>query len=269
MSDFGFYDGSQRFQNIASALVVSAGANPAFGAWTQLTASSPFQASAIWLLPFFGGSAGAPAAASWNIGIGPSGSPQIIVPNLAVCTGYDAAGLLDDYRRYPVDIPAGSAIYAQVAASDSSTNMQLYAMLEGGGIKNPSIGGNITAYGMSSNTTGTGVALPTSGSTAWTQITAATTQDIKQAILNLQYVSNVAGRYTLDLGIGPSGSEQVMVPTLPFITRAGSSTNGDNLSPSFLALPVSIPKGTRISFRVNWVGGTGTNPIYASIQGFC
>jgi hypothetical protein len=58
-----------------------------------------------------------------------------------------------------------------------------------------------------------------------------------------------SSQYIFDVGIGGSGSEQLLIPNLPI--RDSSSGRG-----MMFSLPMRIPSGTRIAARVAAAAGT-------------
>jgi hypothetical protein len=177
----------------------------------------------------------------------------------------DTDGISGDMRRYPVNIPAGSRIAAQISMSNGGNGI-VYAGIECGSFLNPSIGGRVTSYGVTSPY-GTSLVIPSSGSTAWTQITGPTINPIKHAVLNIQVNQNAHFVGTIDLAVGAAGSEQVVLPGISFWTRPQTSPDPFNFTPRTVDLPLQIPKGSRISYRINFLGGAAGGTCYATLQG--
>lgn len=269
MSDFGFSGGSTRFYSFSGTVnggvSIPTGSGTAFGAWTQIVASTPFEATALFCQCLATGTSGGAAAGDFNIGVGAAGSEQIIIPDCMEFVAIDNDGISGNMRRYPVNIPAGSRIAAQVSTSNAGSGI-LYAGIECGSFLNPSIGGRVTSYGVTSPY-GTSLGIPSAGSTGWTQITGATTNPIKQAVLNMQVNQSAHWAGTIDIAVGAAGSEQIIVPGISFWTRPQTSPNPFNFTPRTVDLPLQIPKGTRISYRINFLGGSGGGTCYVSLQG--
>lgn len=74
---------------------------------------------------------------------------------------------------------------------------------------------------------------------SWVQIAAATSDDAQ--CVGLQWVRFGSNYQSLDIGIGPAGSE---IPLVSDLYSGGSQTY-----PLSLFLPLSIPKGTRVAVR--------------------
>ena len=149
----------------------------AFGSWVQIGTSPPYKCNRIWLTgrPY---SNNLPLPGLINIGIGPSGSQEIILPNLMFDSIQDYQGPPTSWR-FPVKIPSNSAIWAQMAQnSTTSYNFEI------GGLcwnDNTDDGGIITSYVDSSTSSGIQVAVSASGSWGPVTITASSGQFKKYA----------------------------------------------------------------------------------------
>ena len=149
----------------------------AFGAWTQIGTSPPYKCNRIWLTgrPY---SNNLPLPGLINIGIGPSGSQEIILPNLMFDSIQDYQGPPTSWR-FPVKIPSNSAIWAQMAQnSTTSYNFEI------GGLcwnDNANEEGVVTSYVDSSTSSGIQVAVSASGSWGPVTITASSGQFKKYA----------------------------------------------------------------------------------------
>jgi hypothetical protein len=100
---------------------------------------------------------------------------------------------------------------------------------------------------------------------AWKTLTASTTYDINVIQLSLQensYDAN-AGNISVDLAIGASTAEQVVIPDMLVINTAGSNHGGGVTG---VTLPLNIPAGTRIAARCQ--AQTASETIYLSGVGF-
>ncbi len=110
------------------------------------------------------------------------------------------------------------------------------------GLCNAASGGAAFAAGSDGTTiTAAGVA-DTKG--AWTQLIASTTADAVAFSVSSNLTLAIAGQYAVDIGIGPGGSEQVIVSNV--IVPGGGNTV---LNCSTIHIPIAIPAGTRIAAR--------------------
>lgn len=116
-----------------------------------------------------------------------------------------------------------------------------------------------------SHENGTGEVMLTSGAGAkgaWVEIKAATTIE-GNWLTPILHDNNTDNDYEVDIGIGGSGSETVLIPDVLYHTSlAGSNIIG---TPYFFK--VEIPKGTRLSARCKSVLGTDTIMINFILTG--
>lgn len=230
------------------------------GSWVQLDAATGFDASLLIL----------DIAVQFqdtlyliDIGIGASGSEQVLIPNLLV----SQSTMVIPRLVLPIAIPAGSRISARSQDNFGSSVSFISGMLLAGGFVNPASFNTITAYGpniATSNgvTADAGATANTKGS--WAQITASTTRDMRGLILSgIRAVPGtaMAADYAnlVDIGVGASGSEQVLIPNIVFqasITTGGASGSPLVLSglgtlfPRFIPpIPCDIPAGSRLAVR--------------------
>jgi len=105
------------------------------------------------------------------------------------------------------------------------------------------------AIGVDTSTT-SGVTFTTSGSantkSSYAQIIASTAVDISWLILSVRQSSSSSSFHAMafDIAIGGSGSEVDVIKNVVFSWPAGDPGNGT------IALPIQIPAGTRVSYRV-------------------
>jgi len=224
------------------------------GSWTQIASSTSFDATAIWICldPQF-----TDTNYLVDIGLGASGSEQIIIPDLLMAA--QAGKALNPI--IPMAIPAGSRISARCAGNFSGTNpVYVSVTLFSGAFTNYPPISDITAYGV--NTTGSTGTTADSGTPAnskgsWTQIVASTTQAHKGlmvAAVRPSMTVTLAAAYMqlTDIGIGASGSEQILVPNIRYNCQndAGATSARGNLDPTFIILPpCDIPAGSRLAVR--------------------
>ena len=108
--------------------------------------------------------------------------------------------------------------------------------------------GRSAQYDLYGGNTGQGTAVSTSG---FTQITSSTTRDYENVVVTIGDQSMPASGQSFDLGVGASGSEQIICPTLyfpPIFTLAGDHSTLN------VQLPLAIPRGTRVAVRNNGGG---------------
>jgi hypothetical protein len=166
------------------------------GAWTQLIANTG--ARSLGIMVTLDNTAASNTATSLlvDIGIGASGSEQVLIPNLAA--GYilpQATGTNLRTYYFPVFIPAGSRIAARsqgtIASDTVAVSLQLFQRPVGAGF----VGTRVTAYGVNLATS-RGVDVTTGGTSAYGTagtISASTANSIRYMQVGMQG----AGRATL------------------------------------------------------------------------
>jgi hypothetical protein len=181
----------------------------------------------------------------FDIGIGASGSEIILIADVFVARVANTAATV----LLPIRVPSGSRISVRTASTTVSAIATVTIHLISGGFDRPVGRGLVTTYGANSATSsGTsvdpGATINTTG--AWTQLTASTTVATRALALNFGNQGTALGMFWLfDVGVGASGSEQVLLPNL-----LASSTSAKDLDPSgYPPLPVNIPEGSRIAVR--------------------
>lgn len=149
----------------------------------------------------------------------------------------------------PGRIPAGSrvAIRSQsvVVANAIPVDVQFLPDLSGSPLTAP------TTYGVSTATSSsTSVTMSQNAKPAWTEITPATTADIAALCVRAdlgQATSTSNVDVLVDIAIGASGAEAVLIPDLHFFVS--TSENIAAFTPGTFA--VDIPAGTRIAARAS------------------
>lgn len=225
---------------------VAASATPhTKGAFVELIASTDFAADTLSLvLTSSLGVAGTDSSCLVDLAIGASGSEVVIVPDLTV--GFTQMGTA---FTLPIAIPTGSRISARVQHATGSTVVSMVLQLSGGGWNGREPGRRMVAYGVSTATS-RGVSATVVGSAntkgAWVELTSATTAPCRRllTVLGLTTASAAAGIGFVDIGVGASGSEVVVVPNVFF-----DATSNEIIRFAPLVAPVSIPAGSRIAAR--------------------
>lgn len=225
-------------QDENSDLTNSAGHSGSIGtAFTTLVASCPFDVCWIDVELIDGRYSG--VVEIIDLALGASGS-EVIVANSLV--GY--GGVFAQARfSFPLTIPAGSRISARVTTgSVGNAIVRLYAGAfdaEGASGLNAE---NVTATSNPGTAITPNAAAATKGSFA--QLVSATAKDYCGFILIPDGQNNTTSNtaYFMDLAIGPSGSEQIIMSNLLF--RSTSPSPSDTPF-----LPIQIPAGTRLSAR--------------------
>jgi hypothetical protein len=251
--DFRLVDGmasetAGAYEAHSTGISVSWGAVNTKGSWVQLKAATTRDATGIYV--FASTNYG---TALVDIGVGASGSEQVLIPNLLV------PGSPSPITAYffPISIPAGMCLSARTQGAYSGAyNSYVSAILVGEGLGSPSALSRVTAYGtVSTGSQGTQLSgtTPADTKSAWTTVTTSTTNPCSMLVTAI--VETGAYSRLVDFGIGASGSEQLIAGDIPCYA-AGLVT---------LLLPCSLPAGTRIAGRF---GSTDTyDQIYVAAYG--
>lgn len=234
------------------------------GPWTQIAAATSFDAAAILLqidLQY------QDTLYLIDIGIGGSGSEQVIIPNLMMSQSAPVFNAL----VIPINIPAGSRIAARSQDNFGSSTSYVAVTLLAGGWANPTPLNTVTAYGP--NTATSNGVIADAGATAntkgvWAQITASTTSAIKALMLSGSRAAPgtaITNTYDqlVDIGVGGAGSEQIILPNLrfnasvmtggvvtPYTAGSATLTGLGTLFPRWIPpIPCDIPAGVRLAVR--------------------
>lgn len=89
--------------------------------------------------------------------------------------------------------------------------------------------------------------------TTWTEIITATTYEADWVMVCLTCVTSTLGAFLVDIGVGASTAEQVLIPDL-FYQWAGAN----RMSTLYWLFPLRIPRGTRLSARCQCNTGSST-----------
>lgn len=237
------------------------------GAWSQMVAATASRWDAIQVWHYGDDAAGFQLL---DIGVGGSGSEQVVVPDLAKWDSAVSQGV--HYSLIPVSIPAGSRVAARCATSASNQASALTLSAYARAMETPESSVILTTEGIdTANSRGTGTT--PSGSPSWVQIVASTARSYHGFFLQcVSANSNQIMVYDLEVGIGGSGSEVVIFKALGLIYRNFVVVSGSIPSTSYINqinVPVAIPAGTRIAVRCTLTFQSGgAVPVYFSTMGY-
>lgn len=246
------------------------GANNTKGSWTEIISSCPFDVGliAIYLQAVLGISQ--QKYTLIDVGVGSAGNEVVIIPNISYMhmtynTGSNNTHEDVRYISLPLGIAAGQRISIRGQTNHTATmgkyaGLFLYPLSRS---TTPPFS-KITDYGINTSTSrgttvDTGATLNTKSS--WTEITSSTTRRIKAIVPQISAGEiPPQGKAYIDIGVGGSGSEIVIIPDIYCrCTRASSSTAVFAPNGMVLLYPFDIPSGTRIAARGQ--NGSGTNDM--------
>jgi hypothetical protein len=238
----------------SSGTALTGGANNVKGSYTQITASAPSDVRAIAVS--LQETTNSTTHCFVDIAVGASGSEKVIISNLMV-EGSTNGSTGTDYLL-PVNVPAGTRISARAqngsaVADGPAVNLTLF---DGGFLSEGFAGvddiGSVTATTFGSLLTASAT-VNTKG--AYTQLVASTAVDYDGFWFRPSAPSSgtAAQQNLLDIAIGGSGSEIVIVPNIQIncVTKPAF--------PMFFGpLWIPIPAGTRLSARIQSATGSAT-----------
>jgi hypothetical protein len=277
MSDWGTPVGSNRYLSTGSngsgsqgsANCTASGTANVKGAWSQCFSSVPFDVSGFAFMLEYIYNANAISVVLFDIGVGASGSEIVVVPNLQVGSTYQSGPIRASDRTpfIPFSIPAGSRIAMRAQSSYPSDFLQGSLMVQARTASTPPGFHRCTDYGVGTDrgVQTNAAAADTKGS--WTEVTASTTARHRALLLNAICFSGGSNDFHVDIGIGASGSEVVLVPDIQ-ITHGGgiSSIYARNHWPELFY--VDLPAGTRLAVRqAAQIVGSHNDDLHCIIHG--
>lgn len=219
------------------------------GGYAELIPSTPFDVDGMLL--FLVSQNASINSFITEIAIGSDGSEINIIPGILLGGGRGNSRAM----YFPISIPAGTRLSARTQCLLVGPNLRgvnVFATLfPRNYTRLPMLATRAFSYGLDYTTTSgieidPGAAENTKG--AWVEITPSTDQDIRYLILSYDFYSNTTAtqaRMFIDVAVGANGSERIVLPDL----FSQLSTESDTPHPPFHALPVFIPKGSRIAVR--------------------
>lgn len=230
------------------------------GAWSEIVAALPNDIShysVSWGLA----TSSLPYSTLIDIGIGPSGSEVVVIPNLHASQNIYGGWVDTGKVVLPLSLRKGT----RLAIRSQDTIGGQTAVAYGSGIVRTfnapaPLAQGYTAEGVDlSASSGTGVPLGNGGWGAWTEITAAAARSYRWLMAMMTSPSSGDMSVECQIGIGASGSERAIADG-ELIWRGYTLSN--TVSKCFYNGPCHIPKGTRIAARF---GDIGQNLIPAKV----
>jgi hypothetical protein len=242
------------------------GGHNAYGAWTQLVASTAVDA--CWMCVRIWPTNNSSFRTFTSIGVGSSGNEIAIINDLYASSNTGGATFSEYW--FPCSIPAGTSISAQSCQSAGTDANNVLVILYDGSFSQDGCAGvdsiGVTIGSSIATDIDPGATVNTKG--AWTQLVASATRDYCGLIVspgqNSTNNCSPTAPTLFDIAVGGSGSEQVLISDVGgFSFGNGNFTNG---SPSLM--PAQIPAGTRISARAQSANNTtGTRVMGLALYG--
>jgi hypothetical protein len=249
--------------------VTASGTANTVGSYVELITSTPRDSTWALITVREPGTATTLITTSVNIATGASGSEVVQIANLVA--QHDAvtaeAGNCSVYFL-PFAVPAGTRLAANAQSTTASTPVSVGIILFDDAFGSVVGGGAIDTIGFTSSggTHGTAIDPGTSANTkgAYAQLTASSTYDIAGFALGFDGASgsgSVSLVWTVDVAIGASGSEIIVLPDVQVYARGLSSPSKamfPNCSPY---LPIQIPAGSRIAVRAQCISASSPSRL--------
>ena len=254
--------------SLGTSCTTDAASSATKGTPVELIASTAFDAYWVTILATRYGNAATTSQGCLDILTG-AATEDVLIPNLLMgfCGGGGSTGVVlgESAKRwdFPLYIPAGTRLAAQVAGDRLNTAMSVGIILRGGSGYPPfRVGTRVTTYGITTVPAGTDVTAGYSGAQGnWTEIVASTTDDHFAFVpsfhptdgdTTLTPVKNVF----MAMGIG-AATEEVMVGGDSHVFRYGTGELCEGPINAFPAFQ-DVPSGTRLAARLSMSGATDT-----------
>jgi hypothetical protein len=273
MPDLSVSYGGGRFESAVNAaasqgITVTPSATPhTKGSWTELVAATTFPYT--WVMISAGWLNAAAGTASLDIGIGTSTAEQVLIADLCYESIGAAGSILGSSWLLPLAVPVGSRLAARQQASAASNDGRISLVGIAPTLAGPTPLGRVETVGFdAANTRGQNVDPGGSAHTdsGWVELTASTGFAYRWLCLDVQHVGALSAStsWLIDLAVGGSGSEQILVPDLH--TVAG--TSADATGPNPRCFPCHVAAGQRLSVRARCATNVDTNrDIYVLAHG--
>jgi hypothetical protein len=247
------------------ASVTTGGAAATKGTPVELIASTAFDAYWVKVIASNYGLAATTSQGCLDILVG-AATEEVLIPNLLMgfCGGASIIAAGPKVWEFPLYIPAGTRIAAQVAGDRTATAMRVGIILYGGrGYPPFRVGRKVTTYGITTVPAGTDVAAGYSAAEGgWVQITSSTSEDHFAFVPSFHPTD---GDTTLtpikvvymDMGVGAATEELMLGQQQSYIFKydTGEMCEGPyNSFPTFQ----DVPSGTRLVARLSMSGATDT-----------
>lgn len=244
------------------ATVTAGGSAHTKGSYTQLVASSPFDAQGF-LLNVYNNTR---AYYLLDVAVGAATSEQVILPNFFHSFDFYQPSAV----YFPIPIPAGSRVAVRNQSSTGSAVQYAEVTLLSQGFLPGSSLGRVEAWGADTSdsagaTVDPGAVAHTKG--AYTQLIASTAFDVRAIVIDIGATSIYrAGYYWLmDVALGAAASEQIILPDIMLAGTVAASLYGDILPKTIGPLPVHIPAGTRVAIRAQAFDTNATYRVFDAV----
>ena len=220
------------------------------GTFQQVVAATT--GDSAWIMIYLSSQISGGSAFGVDIAVGGSGAEVVVIANL-VCSALESQGVR---YMFPMTIPAGTRISARISSDQGSDSLPVGITVLSDTYASVGSSGPIDTYGfISTSNYGTAVNPGATANTkgSYVQIVASTTADIAGFSLYIDSQGTSTGSvgpitWLVDVAVGASGSEVVILPNLFVIGAAGAGFSV-TYAPVISYLPLQIPAASRIAVR--------------------
>jgi hypothetical protein len=238
-------------ESSANIVVTSGSTAHTMGAWTEIIASTSEDAGYVAIYPNTSFQSGVDTTSMFDVGIGASGSEVPLVESLP--SGFRRAEIMESaYNNIPLKVPAGSRI--SIRNQSVIPNHPVSFLVALGKPDDRSVASVDVIGANRAASSGTLIASGATGAQgAYVQIVGSTAQNYQAVIAVFvmagSSVTQTINPLLIDLAVGPSGSEQLLVTdSLQTTTTEYNRRN----PPSWLPIYVGdVPAGSRLAMRTS------------------
>lgn len=240
--------------------ITSGGTAHTKGSWTQI-GTAPASGDACAVFVGMNNLNASTRTFGVDIGIGASGSQVVILNNIPAVSQASGGLFACTYMFVPVNIPAGSTIWARCQSSGASQTLNVSLILFDGDFDASAGFAGVDGIGFApASSNGTGVSASAGANTKGSYSQIAIAARDYDAIAPWGFIGTGTWHALMDIAIGAAGAEQPIAQNILF------QNNGSRATPGGLNfIPVRIKAGTRISARIQ--ASTGASSFSLVLYG--
>lgn len=234
---------------VANTALTNSGVANTKSSWVEVVASTSEDCNGLQIVNSGAtNAAGNSTGVLLDVGVGAAASEVVIVPDVLMGSRLQVVvGLF-----LPVFIPKGSRVALRFQSDSAALNPGFRVRFFTKRKSDLRFGRYLANYG-ADQATSFGVSIVSGAAnskTAWTEITAATTERMMGGVLTVQTNGDntmTANGWVVDVGAGASGSEIVICPDIYYST--GTNESADLINAGMPWFPCDVPAGTRLAAR--------------------
>jgi len=252
MTNWRFGKSSQVYQaNKPGVHIVSSSSANTKGSWTEVIATTNFISNYLW---FTGAWTTGGRQYLVDIAIGSTGNEKTILSNLHITGSTSNTSRCGYCYAFPIYIPSGEKI--SVRCQSNGTSQGFWASIGLSTMSFLTLPGfnKVITYGANTGDSG-GTSVDPGGTSgtkgSWVEFSAATEMNIAGILMGIGNAGNNVpgwGQGYIDIGIGASSSEKVVIPDLTHYMTYENQSRNPSQTP---LIPCAIPKGSRLVVRAD------------------